>query len=203
MDSANAGLCAADAGMFPAYHKSLFGDQPEEGSRGWDDQQLAKLGTDLGITSADVHDLRDQWQVRQPRAGQLRPGPEGALPAAGVPGTARRASARPTIAVGEKVVDTAKSNWLDKLIETSARPARRAAPRPSDHRTNRFALPTSTLGTLPARSTRTTQVMPSRSRSAASRSAARSARPPTGLHRDPQLRPRGYPAGPRRPGSAG
>lgn len=119
MDSANAGLCAADAGMFPAYHKSLFSDQPEEGSRGWDDQQLAKLGTDLGIKSADFttcvtsgkYDSLVQAnfdQVRQATYLQQE-FPDGS-----------KGFGTPTIAVGEKVVDTSKSNWLDKLVESAS-----------------------------------------------------------------------------------
>ena len=51
--SANAALCAADQGKFTAYHDSLFKSQPEEGQRGYDNSQLIKLGTDLGITSPD------------------------------------------------------------------------------------------------------------------------------------------------------
>ncbi len=118
MDSANAGLCAADAGMFPAYHKSLFDDQPEEGSRGWDRQQLAKLGSQLGVTSerfitcvtsgeydnlvqANFDDVKKAPYLQQDY------------------GNGQKGFGTPTIAADEKVVDTAKSNWLDRLIETA------------------------------------------------------------------------------------
>jgi protein-disulfide isomerase len=118
MDSANAGLCAADAGMFPAYHKSLFAGQPEEGSRGWDDQQLAKLGTDLGITSSDFttcvtsgkyDDLvqANYDQVKQATYLQQEY-PDGS-----------KGFGTPTLAVGEKLVDTSKSDWLDKLVKSA------------------------------------------------------------------------------------
>ena len=119
MGSANAGLCAADAGQFPAYHKSLFNDQPEEGSRGWDNQQLAKLGTDLGITdksftacvtSGEYHDLVQKNLDEVKAAPYLQQEfPDGS-----------KGFGTPTIAVGEKVVDTAKSDWLDKLVDSAA-----------------------------------------------------------------------------------
>lgn len=119
MDSANAGLCAADAGQFPAYHKSLFGDQPEEGSRGWDDQQLAKLGTDLGIsdknftscvTSGKYDDLVQKNFDEVKAAPYLQQEfPDGS-----------KGFGTPTLAVDQKVVDTAKADWLDKLVESAA-----------------------------------------------------------------------------------
>jgi protein-disulfide isomerase len=118
MDSANAGLCAADAGVFPAFHKSLFGSQPEEGSRGWDRQQLAKLGTDLGgdkadftacVTSGEHEDLVQENFDEVKKVPYLQQEfPDGA-----------KGFGTPTIAVGEKVVDTAKSDWLDKLVESA------------------------------------------------------------------------------------
>jgi protein-disulfide isomerase len=119
MDSANAGLCAADAGQFPAYHKSLFGDQPEEGSRGWDDQQLAKLGTDLGITdkaftscvtSGKYDDLAQKNFDEVKAAPYLQQEfPDGS-----------KGFGTPTLAVDEKVVDTAKADWLDQLVKSAA-----------------------------------------------------------------------------------
>jgi protein-disulfide isomerase len=119
MDSANAGLCAADAGMFPAYHKNLFDNQPEEGSRGWDDQQLAKLGTDLGIKSADFttcvtsgkYDslVQQDWDEVQQATYLQQEFPDG-----------QKGFGTPTIAVDQKVVDTTKSDWLDKLVESAS-----------------------------------------------------------------------------------
>lgn len=119
MDSANAGLCAADAGKFPEFHKSLFNDQPEEGSRGWDRQQLAKLGTNLGITDAKFtscvvngtyDDLVQENFDKVKTADYLQQEfPDGS-----------KGFGTPTLAVGEKVVDTAKADWLDKLVESAA-----------------------------------------------------------------------------------
>jgi len=119
MDSANAGLCAADAGKFPEFHKSLFNDQPEEGSRGWDRRQLAKLGTNLGITDpkftscvvdGTYDDLVQENFDKVKTADYLRQEfPDGS-----------KGFGTPTLAVGEKVVDTAKSDWLDKLVDSAA-----------------------------------------------------------------------------------
>ena len=119
MDSANAGLCAADAGKFPEFHKSLFNDQPEEGSRGWDRQQLAKLGTNLGITdvkftscvvNGTYDDLVQENFDKVKTADYLQQEfPDGS-----------KGFGTPTLAVGKKVVDTAKSDWLDKLVESAA-----------------------------------------------------------------------------------
>ncbi|MDQ4115611.1 MAG: DsbA family protein [Actinomycetota bacterium] len=44
----NAGLCAADAGVFPAFHKRLFDEQPPEGAPGKTPQELVTIGQELG-----------------------------------------------------------------------------------------------------------------------------------------------------------
>jgi protein-disulfide isomerase len=119
LDSANAGLCAADAGKFPAFHKSLYGDQPEEGSRGWDRQQLAALGSKLGITDKNFASCvtsgkydnlvqANMVQVQQTAYLNQQKFPDGS-----------KGFGTPTIAVGEKIVDTSKSDWLDKLIQSA------------------------------------------------------------------------------------
>lgn len=119
MDSANAGLCAADAGKFPEFHKSLFNDQPDEGSRGWDRQQLAKLGKNLGITDAKFTDcvvngtyddlVQENFDKVKTADYLQQEFPDGS-----------KGFGTPTLAVGEKVVDTAKSDWLDKLVDSAA-----------------------------------------------------------------------------------
>jgi protein-disulfide isomerase len=119
MDSANAGLCAADAGQFPAFHKSLYNDQPEEGSRGWDRQQLAKLGTDLGITDKNFTScvtsgkydnlVQAGFDEVQQTAYLQQEFPNGS-----------KGFGTPTVAVGQKIVDTTKSDWLDTLVESAS-----------------------------------------------------------------------------------
>jgi len=118
MDSANAGLCAADAGMFPGYHKSLFKDQPEEGGRGWDREQLVKLGNLIGISSADFKACVTSGKYDSLVQGNFDEVKKTTYLQQDV-GGGKKGFGTPTIAVGEKVVDTAKSNWLDKLIASA------------------------------------------------------------------------------------
>lgn len=46
--SANAMLCADDAGVFLPYHQALFAEQPAEGA-GWTDEQLVGYAEDAGV----------------------------------------------------------------------------------------------------------------------------------------------------------
>jgi protein-disulfide isomerase len=50
--AANAVVCAAAGGKFPAFHDKLFGDQPAEGSAGLTDQELIAKGEEVGLTGA-------------------------------------------------------------------------------------------------------------------------------------------------------
>ena len=113
-DSANAALCAADAGQFPAFHASLFAAQPEEGARGYDDNQLVRLGQDVGITSGDFagcvtsgkYDQLSTEEFQRARADQsLQQEYNG-----------RRSFGTPTVTAGGKVVDTSDPNWLTTLV---------------------------------------------------------------------------------------
>lgn len=46
--AAGATFCAAQTGIFPRFHDSLFAAQPPEGGRGWTSTELAQLGRALG-----------------------------------------------------------------------------------------------------------------------------------------------------------
>lgn len=46
--AAGATLCAAETGIFPRFHDSLYAAQPPEGGRGWTSAQLQQLGRTLG-----------------------------------------------------------------------------------------------------------------------------------------------------------
>jgi protein-disulfide isomerase len=117
MDSANAGLCAADAGKFPAFHASLFGSQPEEGARGYNNDQLAKLGENVGITSPSFSacvtggtykQIVDQAYQQVSKTPYLQQDFNG-----------QRGFGTPTLAAGEKVIDTNDPNWLNNLVGAS------------------------------------------------------------------------------------
>ncbi|MBP2320526.1 protein-disulfide isomerase [Kibdelosporangium banguiense] len=117
LDSANAGLCAADAGKFPAFHASLFGSQPEEGARGYDKSQLTKLGEDVGITSptfsscvanGTYNQAVDEAYQQVAKTDYLQQDYNG-----------QRGFGTPTLAVGQKVIDTSDPNWLNNLVGAS------------------------------------------------------------------------------------
>lgn len=67
LTAANAMLCAAEAGVFPDYHASLYAAQPREGTPGYTPDDLAQLGTTLGAPpdfTACVRTGRHNQQVR-------------------------------------------------------------------------------------------------------------------------------------------
>ena len=114
-DSANAGLCAADAGQFPAFHASLFRAQPEEGARGYDKAQLIKLGQDLGISDPQFAECVNSGRYDQILAAELEktrstPYLQQTFP------NGRTGFATPTIATGEQIVESAEPGWLEKLL---------------------------------------------------------------------------------------
>lgn len=114
LDSANAALCAADAGKFPEFHLSLFGEQPEEGSRGWDKQQLVKLGKDLGITSPAFESCVDSGEYNsliEAHFDEVRETPYLQQDFDG-----QKSFATPTVAVGERIVEPTDPKWLEKLV---------------------------------------------------------------------------------------
>lgn len=114
MDSANAGLCAADAGKFPAYHVSLYDAQPEEGARGWDKQQLAKLGKDLGITAPSFKSCVESGKYDSALDAELEKTRTAEYLQQEING--QKGFGTPTVASGQQVVDTADPRWLDKVL---------------------------------------------------------------------------------------
>jgi len=115
MDSANAGLCAADAGKFPEFHLSLYDAQPEEGARGWDKQQLAKLGQDLGITDKSFKSCVESGRydsIIQSNFDKIRTAPYLQQDLNGQTGFGT-----PTVANGREVVDTSNPKWLDAVLD--------------------------------------------------------------------------------------
>jgi protein-disulfide isomerase len=118
MDAANAGLCAADAGKFPAFHQSLYNAQPEEGARGWDKQQLAKLGKDLGITAPSFKSCVESGKydnILQAHFEKVRTAQYLQQDING-----QRGFGTPTLAKGQQVIDTSDPKWLDKLLEDAS-----------------------------------------------------------------------------------
>ncbi|HEU0087964.1 MAG TPA: thioredoxin domain-containing protein [Pseudonocardiaceae bacterium] len=107
--AAGAALCAAEAGVFPRFHDSLFAAQPREGGRGWTSAQLQQLGRDLGAGDDFARCVRTDHERQVSAAteaarqylSKLRP--DGRL------GT-------PTVLVNGAVVDIGDPGWLDEAL---------------------------------------------------------------------------------------
>lgn len=114
LDSANATLCAADGGRFPAYLASLFAAQPEEGARGYSKDQLASLGTRLAVNTPDFSSCVTSNRY----APDIQSADREATTTPHLQRDIRgqRIFSTPTIAVGQTLVDTTDPNWLNKLV---------------------------------------------------------------------------------------
>lgn len=110
--AANAALCAATAGVFPAYHQRLFDEQPAMGGAGLSDEQLVAFGTELGA------------------AGDFAACVTGAASAAAVVAETEAASANPalrtngqfgtpTVTLNGALVDVNDTNWLQTVLRAS------------------------------------------------------------------------------------
>ncbi|WP_018684145.1 DsbA family protein [Actinokineospora enzanensis] len=109
-DSANAALLAADEGKFLAFHKSLFASQPQEGARGWSKDQLIALGKLLGITAPSFADgvNAGKYDKDIDAAYATAKSDESLWQQVG----SQKGFATPTVAVNNKVIETADPNWL-------------------------------------------------------------------------------------------
>lgn len=111
--AAGGALCAAEAGVFPRYHDSLYTTQPSEGGPGWSTAQLQQLGRDLGadarfsgcLTTAGPRATAATAKASQ-YLGTLRP--DGRI------GT-------PTVVVNGVAADTGDQNWLDQALAGARR----------------------------------------------------------------------------------
>ena len=115
--AANAGLCSADSGFFPAYHKQLYADQPQEGSAGLtDDQLVAEAQKALGSAPpAAFTDCMKSGKYAKAIIGEtLRAANDTALRAPGVNGFGT-----PTVTVNGKYTDVSDDSWLSALTKTS------------------------------------------------------------------------------------
>ena len=115
-DAGNAALCAAQAGKFPAYHASLFANQPREGGRGFTDDQLVKLGRDVGITGQDFEScVRNGTHDGTVRSGTDAASADESLQRSYPDG--RRSFGTPTIVIDGEIVDVGNSSaWLTDAI---------------------------------------------------------------------------------------
>ncbi len=112
--AAGATLCAAEAGIFPRFHDSLFGAQPQEGGRGWSSEQLQQLGRALGAgdgfarcvqTDATPRITATTENARRYISG-LR---------------SDRRFGTPSVVVNGAVVDLGNDGWLDQALSGTRR----------------------------------------------------------------------------------
>lgn len=103
--AANAALCAAQAGIFPAYHEKLFDEQPAEGSAGLTDAQLIAFGTELGAPAGFDRCVTGGTHASDIGAQTKKAISDPNLQKNGTFGT-------PTVAVGGKKISVASAGWL-------------------------------------------------------------------------------------------
>lgn len=118
-DAANAALCVAesDPSKFVNFHASLYGTQPEEGARGYDNGQLTKLGQDLGVTSPSFASCVSNGTYAKAVSDEYQKASSTPYLQQDVGG--QRGFGTPTVAVGQNVVDWQDPDWLTKLLNGS------------------------------------------------------------------------------------
>jgi protein-disulfide isomerase len=107
--AANAALCAAEAGIFPAYHDKLFAEQPAENGPGLTDAQLIAFGTQLGAPAGF-----DKCVTTGPHAAAIGAETKKAVADPNLQSGGRFGT--PTAAVNGKKVSISSSGWLNDAI---------------------------------------------------------------------------------------
>ncbi|MBC3190301.1 thioredoxin domain-containing protein [Pseudonocardia sp. C8] len=102
----NAALCAADAGIFPAFHARLYTDQPGEGA-GRTVEELTAWGTELGATGDFAGCVARQENTRGIADATAAAAADPAAAPGGRFGT-------PTVLVNRTKIDVNDSAWLSK-----------------------------------------------------------------------------------------
>jgi protein-disulfide isomerase len=103
--AANAGICAAQAGIWPAFHARLFADQPAEGGAGLTAAQLAGIGTELGAPAGF-----EQCVTANGGAAAIAAATQGAASNPALQWDGRFGT--PTVAVDGRKVDLNDTGWL-------------------------------------------------------------------------------------------
>jgi protein-disulfide isomerase len=107
--AANAALCAADGGFYPAYHEKLFAEQPAEGSSGLADDQLVAFGTELGAGADFAGCVTGGTHSAQVSAETEAAAGSPNLQTDGQFGT-------PTVAIDNTKIDLSDTDWLQNAI---------------------------------------------------------------------------------------
>lgn len=112
--AAGATFCAAEAGIFPRFHESLFAAQPAEGGPGWTSAQLQQLGRDLGGGDGFARCVQAGTDRRVAGATEIARRYVSGLRPDGRFGT-------PSVVVNGKIVDTGDQGWLDQALSGTRR----------------------------------------------------------------------------------
>jgi protein-disulfide isomerase len=107
--AANAALCSVPAGIYPAYRAKLFEEQPAEGSAGLSDEELVKLGTDLGAKGDFAGCVTGGTNTAAVTDETKKAIADPALQTNGQFGT-------PTLAINGTKVDVNDGDWLKNAI---------------------------------------------------------------------------------------
>jgi protein-disulfide isomerase len=108
--AANAGICAAEVGIFPAYHEKLFSEQPSEGSAGLTDQELIDKANQVGAPATFANCVSSGKYSKAVTAETLRAAKDTSLRAEGSNGFGT-----PTVTVNGKRADLSDDNWLTSI----------------------------------------------------------------------------------------
>lgn len=112
--AAGAALCAAQAGIFPRFHDTLFAHQPTEDGPGWTVTNLQHLGHSLGAGDSFGRCVQAGAQQRIDTATEnasrylrgLEPDHQ---------------FATPTVLVNGALINTADKNWLNQALQGARR----------------------------------------------------------------------------------
>lgn len=111
--AAGATLCAAEAGVFPRFHDSLFAAQPAEGGRGWTSAQLQQLARDLGAGDGFQQCMQSGADRRVAAATETARRYISGLRSDGRFGT-------PSVVVNGTLVNVSDPGWLDQALLSGA-----------------------------------------------------------------------------------
>jgi protein-disulfide isomerase len=112
--AAGAAFCAAQAGIFPRFHDSLFAAQPAEGGPGWTSAQLQQLARDLGagdgvagcMQAGSDRRVAASTEIARRFIGGLRP--DGRF-------------STPSVVVNGTLIDIGDQGWLDQALSRAQR----------------------------------------------------------------------------------
>ena len=107
-------FCAAEAGIFPRFHDSLYGTQPPEGGRGWTSAELQQLGRTLGAGDNFARCVQTDAKQRIAAATEAASSYISGLRPDHRFGT-------PSVVVNGAIVDISNQGWFDQALSGSLR----------------------------------------------------------------------------------